>query len=552
MLNPRDRFLKENQSMRPGISRLQGIGKVVVFTVAPVTLPLLLFFTLVGCAQPGKFREISMDALRDKIKGGWAGQMIGVSFGEPTEFAFLEKIIAKEKLPEWRSEMIRSSLDQDDLYVEMTFAEVLDDKGLDATTEDFGAVFKNAGYRLWHANLGARRALRRGVAAGDSGSPQYNAHANDIDFQIESDFIGLMSPGLPVASNDLAWRAGRVMNSGDGVYGGMFVSCMYGAAFFEEDVRKVVETGLACIPRESPYARTIADVLQWSLEHPDDWQEVWRLVEEKWNDREPCPAGALNPFNIDAKLNGAYIALGLLYGGKDFDRTLEIATRSGQDSDCNPSNAAGILGVMLGYEGIPSDWRSGIPPLADEKFSFTRYSFNGIVESTERRAIALVERHGGRLEGDRLLIPVQDPVPARLEIWDDYGSPVERIGTEDPRWTWKEGWVSREVKTWRGPKMMRTSGAKGAEAAIRFDGTGAIVVGPYLPDGGMLDVYLDDRLHRTVDVYSDSKELRSVESIWHAFGLAAGEHDLLLVVRGEPYGESQGQRITVQDLIVFR
>lgn len=32
----------------------------------------------------------------------------------------------------------------------------------------------------------------------------------------------------------------------------------------------------------------------------------------------------------------------------DFTRTVEFATRSGQDSDCNPANAAGILGVMLG------------------------------------------------------------------------------------------------------------------------------------------------------------------------------------------------------------
>jgi hypothetical protein len=46
-------------------------------------------------------------------------------------------------------------LNQDDLYVDMTFAKVLDDKGLDATTEDFGAMFKEAKYALWHANLAA-------------------------------------------------------------------------------------------------------------------------------------------------------------------------------------------------------------------------------------------------------------------------------------------------------------------------------------------------------------------------------------------------------------
>ena len=106
----------------------------------------------------------------------------------------------------------------------MTFAKVLDDKGVNATTEDFGAMFKDAQYALWHANLAARRALKRGVPASLAGTPKYNAHANDIDFQIEADFIGLMAPGLPRSATEIAFRAGRVMNYGDGIYGGVFVS----------------------------------------------------------------------------------------------------------------------------------------------------------------------------------------------------------------------------------------------------------------------------------------------------------------------------------------
>jgi hypothetical protein len=54
----------------------------------------------------------------------------------------------------------------------------------------------------------------------------------------------------------------------------------------------------------------IADVLAWSKQYPQDWKKVWHLLEDKWDKRDPCPDGALRPFNIDAKLNGAYIALG--------------------------------------------------------------------------------------------------------------------------------------------------------------------------------------------------------------------------------------------------
>lgn len=496
-------------------------------------------------------KEIALAELRDKIAGGWAGQMIGVTFGAPTEFRHLEKIIAEEDLPQWDPAMVENSLRQDDLYVDMTFAQVLDDKGLDATTEDFGAMFGDAKYRLWHANLAARRALKRGVPATLSGTPKYNAHANDIDFQIEADFVGLMCPGLPQASNDLCYRAGRVMNHGDGIYGGMFVSCMYAAAFFESDPERLVEAGLACLPPESPYAMTIADVLAWSNEHPDDWIEVWGLIEDKWNDREPCPIGATQPFNIDAKINGAYVALGMLYGEGDFGKTMTISTRCGQDSDCNPASALGILGVVMGYEGIPDEFKSGIENMADEKFSYTNYSFRTIVDSTYDRAISMAERHGGRVDGDRLVIAVQDAVPAALDIWDDYGAPVERIAVTDPRWSWKGEWTESTTRR-RSAYTVKTSSQEGSEALVGFEGTGAIITASFLPTGGQADVYLDGEFSRTVDTYPDEDSFKRSDALWHDYYLEDGKHTLRVVVRGEPHHGSAGSEIQLLDLVVFR
>ena len=497
--------------------------------------------------------SIAMSELRDRIEGGWAGQMVGVAYEYPTEFVYNQRIVPDEEMPEWTPDMVANALDQDDRYVEMTFATVLDSKGLDSTTQDFGDLLKDAPYRLWHANLSARRALRRGVPATLTGTPQYNAHANDIDFQIEADFVGLMTPGMPVAANELALRAGRVMNYGDGIYGGMFVSCMYAAAFFSDDPREVVEAGADCLPAESPYARLIRDVLQWHGENPDDWTRSWQLIADKWDKREPCPSGALRPFNIDAKLNGAYIVLGLLYGDKDFERTLRIATRAGQDSDCNPSNACGILGVMVGYDGIPDQWTAGIPAISNKKFSYTDFTFPGIVESTLKRAVAMAERHGGRVEGDQLIVKMQQAQPAALEIWDDYGSPVERIPTSDARWSWKGAWEEHLVTNRRGTEWIgKIANRSGAEATVSFVGSGAIMTGPLLPTGGTAEVYLDGSLHRKVDSHPDEDNRKFGEALWHAFGLEDGPHSVRIVTLGEPYGESSGADVVVESLIVFR
>ena len=118
-----------------------------------------------------------------------------------------------------------------------------------------GIDFANSDYRLWHANRYGRANLRKGIAPPDSGHPQYNEHADDIDYQIEADFSGLIAPGLPNVGIQMGEKFGRLMNYGDGLYGGQFVGGMYAEAFFEDDPVAIVEAGLldaACTDLHSP------------------------------------------------------------------------------------------------------------------------------------------------------------------------------------------------------------------------------------------------------------------------------------------------------------
>jgi hypothetical protein len=477
------------------------------------------------------------------VRGGWAGQMIGVTYGAPTEFGWRQKIVDKPR--DWKPEELKGALDQDDLYVEMTFSAVMDRVGLDATIEQYGEAFRDSKYRLWHANLAARRLLRRGIKAPMSGHPDYNLHANDIDFQIESDFIGLMCPGLPRAATRYAERVGHVMNYGDGVYGGVFFGAMYSVAFFEKDPRKVVEAGLAALPPECVYAKVIRDVIQWSAKN-SDWTKTWQLIQDNWDRDDPCPGGALRPFNIDAAINGAYVALGLLYGNGDFEKTMDISMRGGQDSDCNPSSAVGILGVMLGYKGIPAKWTAPLALIADEKFSYTDYSFNSIVKSTIARAKLVVQQEGGTVTERGLAIPVQNPAAAKLEQFAP-GKVIERIAATDARWNWQGAW---EKKGDKGRPEKRSKSA-GAEAAVTFDGTGTILVGSLDGDRGTAELFLDGKSVGTIDGYNDDGP-RWSEGLWGRFDLAPGSHTVRVVVAGKPYGESKDAWIHIEDLIVYR
>lgn len=496
---------------------------------------------LVGLpAAQAQTRTLSRAALLDKIRGGWAGQMIGVAYGAPTEFKSCGKIGEWDLT--WKDGMLENTIHQDDLYVEMTFAKVMDDLGLDATTQQFGEAFKVSKYHLWHANAGARRALNQGLAAPWSGHPKYNFHANDIDFQIEADFIGLMCPGLPRESNRFCDRVGRVMNHGDGLYGGMFVCGMYATAYFETDPRRVVEAGLRCIPAQSEYGRLIADVLRWQAQHPRDWRKVWQLIEDEWNRDDPCPDGFLRDFNIDAKLNGAYIALGLLYGGGDFERTLEVSTRCGQDSDCNPSNAGGILGVMLGYERLPARFKTEIPKLENRKFDFTDYSFNDIVRSTEARALELIRRTGGRVTDTAVTIKTQKPKAPKLEQWSP-GIPDRRLPVNDPAWTWSG--------TWREDRGAKLSEAAGDEVVLRFEGVAVVVLGTLNQHGGRAEVYLDGpKQELALDAYIGPNTHDNV--LWQIYGLQPGPHTLRIVTTGTADPRSQGRQVALREACVYR
>ena len=395
-----------------------------------------------GCAwvaglDPGEqeWRRISVKDYVDKMKSGWVGKMVGCAWGAPTEFKFREQTVPEDQMPKWNDDLVNSSSSNDDLYVQMTFMETLDKYGLKATQRQAGIDFANSPYDLWHANKAGRDLLRKGIAPPDSGHPQFNKHADDIDYQIEADFAGLVSPGLPDLCIELGEKFGRLMNYGDGLYGGQWVAAMYAEAFFESDPIKLIQAGLKCIPEKSQYYEAITDVLNWYRADPNDWEKTWQLVEDKYQKnkdyrRSSCDKGA---FNIDAKFNGAYIAIGMLYGKGDLDQTVILATRCGQDSDCNPGNAAGPMFTTVPFSKLPPRYTAKLD--MKRLFQGTTMSPETLFAATEKIARESVAESGGRIEKDVngeevFVIPVRTPKPSPLEQCWSPGPPADSKFTE--------------------------------------------------------------------------------------------------------------------------
>lgn len=452
--------------------------KLILIAVA------LLVLSITSCSPKNDFKKISLQEYRSKMKAGWLGQMAGVGWGAPTEFKYTARIIPEDEVPNWQPEMINQHY-QDDIYVEMTFLKTLQDYGFDVSIRQAGIDFANSGYMLWHANNFGRQNLRAGIAPPYSSHPKYNSHADDIDYQIEADYSGLISPGMPQMVIDLGKKFGRLMNYGDGVYGGIFVGAMYAEAFFETDINRIIKAGLASIPAQSQYAEAIRDVIAWHKENPTDWQSTWQRIEDKYNlnpEYRKFSCSGTNPeFNIDAKINGAYIVMGLLYGQGDMDKTIITAMRGGQDSDCNPSNAAGILATSLGLEKLPQKFKVGIDDTT--KFSYTAYDFPSLLSVCEELARKAVLHSGGKIEKnasgvEEFLIPEIAPViPQLQQCWQ-----AEDI-TEDVNYSAEE--MARIVKKARKPEELVNKWlVAGPFAKKGVDGLGLfdIKFGPELND----------------------------------------------------------------------
>ena len=470
---------------------------------------------------------MSKETLMDKIKGGWAGQVIGCTYGGPTEFVY--STIINDNIPiVWPEHRIKWYYDNipglyDDIYMDLTFVEVFEKEGLDAPVESFAKAFSTAEYPLWHANQNARYNIQQGIMPPESGHWMNNPHSDDIDFQIEADYAGLMAPGMPNAASHFSDEIGHMMNYGDGWYGGVYVAALYSLAFVSDDIEFIVKEALKTIPEQSKYYGCMADVIEWHKQYPDNWEITWALVERKWGFDIGCPEGAFGTTNIDALINSAYIIMGLLYGEGDFYKTIDVATRCGKDSDCNPASAGGILGVIKGYDAIPDYWKGGMPEVEDIDFAYTDISIGETYQMSFNQALKVIERYGGTVGENDVTIKCQKPETVRFEQGFEGHWPVKRVD------------IRKDISEC---------------GELAFDGKGVVVryVMPNPKESdyvAKVEVSLDGALDKTV-ILPAARNKRSLE-LYFKYCLPLGEHKISLKL----LNPNKDYPIEVRSMIIY-
>lgn len=465
--------------------------------------------------RKGNLIIISKEKLKDKIKGAWVAQTIGVTFGAPIEFRYNSTLVRNNQPVTWSdSSMFVEFRDRpgtyDDIYMDLTFMKVIQEEGIDAPAQSFAESFAHADYKLWFANQTARYNILNGLKPPESGYWLNNPCADDIDFQIEADFAGLMSAGMTNSAVEICDKVGHIMNYGDGWYGGVFVASLYSLALITEDVNdmeNIIQEALNVIPPESKFYQCIHDVIEWHREDPVDWQATWFRTFRKWGVDTGSPLGIFRPFNIDAKINAAWVVIGLLYGNGDFTRTLQIAVRCGDDADCNPATAGGILAAIKGFESIPEYWKSGLEKVESLPFMGTDISLKDAYDMSYRFTEEMISRNGGDIGEHTLTVKLQKPVTVPLEVSFKGHYPIGKVMPVR---------VNNEI-TWE------------------FDGIGFALVAP--PDGRdygsrnhvfKTQMYIDGRQVETADLPTKINE-RRFTPFWR-YQLPDGHHKVVIKI----------------------
>lgn len=504
---------------------------------------LFLLLVIVGSCNPLKKTEdvgndsnsitISKELLKDKIKGAWAAQTIGVTFGLPAEFEYNSTFIRDNQKLEWNDSLLFIEFRErpgtyDDIYIDLTFMKVIEEEGIDAPAQSFAEALSKGDYKLWFANQTARYNILNGLTPPESGHWLNNPCADDIDFQIEADFIGLMSPGMVNSAVEICDKVGHIMNYGDGYYGGVFVASLYSLALISNDVNdieSIIKKALSVIPAESKFAQCISDVIKWYNEDPNDWQSTWFKTSRKWGESIGSPLGVFRPFNIDAKINAAWVVIGLLYGNGDFTRTFEIATRCGDDADCNPATAGGVLAAITGFKSIPSFWTQGLDKIENLPFMGIDISLLDAYDMSYRHAEEMIKRNGGEVKEDVVIIKHQIPETIPLEVAFEGHYPVKTI-------------IPQKTKN---------------EISFEFEGIGFAVAGPSnIKDYGKrnhvfeTEMYIDGELIETEKLPTATNQ-RRFTPFWK-YKLPKGKHKVIIkILNPVDYAQIETKYVVIYD-----
>ncbi|QOV18837.1 ADP-ribosylglycohydrolase family protein [Blautia liquoris] len=296
---------------------------------------------------------------RKKLQGCWLGKNVGGTLGMPMEW---ER--AANDVTYYTHESKGKPLANDDLDIQILWLIALEDKGLHIDAKILGEYF-NEFMIFTHAEYGtAKTNLRAGLQPPVTGTFN-NEFKDSCGSYIRSEIWACIFPGYPELAAKYAYEDAVVDHgNGEGVYAEVFIAAMESAAFYETDIRRLIEIGLSYIPEKCDLYCCIREAIE-AYDKGISWKDSREMIMKdyvghlEWHGIavEDAEKGYdQGKMGWDVPSNIMIIVFSLLYGKGDFDKSICTAVHYGEDTDCTAGTIASMFGIMYGTDCMDEKW----------------------------------------------------------------------------------------------------------------------------------------------------------------------------------------------------
>ncbi len=312
----------------------------------------------------------------------------------------------------------------DDTDIEYVYLHALHTGAINRLTPDLIAQqwTDHVNSYIWVSNAAARTLMAEGVrppmtALAQGLDPSAPADQSlMIDAQLTTEFFGMLCPGMPDRALEMADLPIRTTARGHAAHASQFYVVLYSLASQVDRTQSgrdqalwLVREARKYIPDTSKAADIIDFVLADFLANPDpnDWERTRDLVAARYQ-QNAAANGFVYRAWYESSVNLAGGLLSLLYGQMNFERTVQIGTLSGWDSDNGTATMGGLVAFIQGpaflntYSWVSDNFwatrtRDNLPdytpsPVADGEDTFTLMG---------RRMLPIIDREvaaaGGRV-----------------------------------------------------------------------------------------------------------------------------------------------------------
>lgn len=229
---------------------------------------------------------------------------------------------------------------------------------------------------LWVSNQTAFDLMREGVLPPETSNPELNPHFEMIDAQLTTEIFGLYAPGNPDLALKMAELPITTTAREEAKSIAQFYVIMYSLAALVDPAKPLApqlqqnaDIARSYLP-EGSYPAAMFDFVKSNYEAQTPWEETRDALYQRYQveQKDGYDITSQNLYCngcFAAGINFASSLVSLFYGEGDLKETIKIGVLAGWDSDNPTATWGGMLGFILGKEGVEKAF--------DREFSETFY-----------------------------------------------------------------------------------------------------------------------------------------------------------------------------------